>query len=71
MLQILEEESQGDVHKEEFKPTEVTPEKKVLKKPRTKVFQKILTPADLERVREVEASYQKATSSEKVVKAFL
>ncbi|KAJ1413319.1 hypothetical protein SESBI_19704 [Sesbania bispinosa] len=49
MLQILEEELQGDVHKEEFKPAKVIPEKKVVKKPRTKVSQKILTPADMER----------------------
>ncbi|KAJ1404679.1 hypothetical protein SESBI_26414 [Sesbania bispinosa] len=56
MLEILEEELQGDVHKEEFKPAAVTPEKKMkmIKRQRTK---KILSPADLERVREVEALY--------------
>ncbi|KAJ1378624.1 hypothetical protein SESBI_47658 [Sesbania bispinosa] len=50
MLQLLEEELQGDVHKEEFKFAEVTPEKKEkVKKQRTKVSQKNLSPADLEK----------------------
>ncbi|KAJ1381467.1 hypothetical protein SESBI_45121 [Sesbania bispinosa] len=50
MLQILEEELQGDVQKEEFKSTEVTPGKKEkVKRQRTKVSRKILSPADLER----------------------
>ncbi|KAJ1385452.1 hypothetical protein SESBI_41634 [Sesbania bispinosa] len=39
MLEILEEELQGDARKEEFQPVAETPEKKLIKKKRTKIAQ--------------------------------
>ncbi|KAJ1379356.1 rhomboid family intramembrane serine protease [Sesbania bispinosa] len=63
-LKTTEKENQEVVHREKVISAAVYTEKKKMKIKRQRT-KKILSPADLERVTEVEASYQKDSITEK------